>query len=112
MRVLLGLTVAVAIAAAEAHRFVVDACVLPLLTGLMAAHIDREGRNIAEELVTAASRLLPARERDDFREEWIDHVRSAGEHGLRPLTRALSIMLIASPSLAIGLRLGRARQLG
>ncbi len=88
----------------------VAAVVLPFLVGLLAAHVDRESGALAELVVRGAAALLPRRERADFRDEWLDHVHSAGEHGLIPLTRGLSIALIAAPSLAVGLRVGRRRR--
>ena len=74
----------------------------------MGRHTRRVGD--LELVVRGAARLLPARDRADLRDEWIDHVRRAGEQGLLPLTRALSIALIAAPSLAVGLRVGRRRR--
>jgi hypothetical protein len=83
---------------------------LPFLATLLAAHIDRESGRISRAIVRAASRLLPAARREEERDEWLDHVESAGEHGVLPLTRALSIALIGAPLLAVGLRVGRRRR--
>jgi len=93
-----------------ARSSVVDISLLPLLVGLLVAHLDRESGAMAERLVRCAARLLPARDRAIFEDQWIDHVRSAGEHGLLPLMRALSILTIGAPALAVGLRLGRGKR--
>src|ERR1044072_1373392 len=84
--------------------------ILPFVVNLAAAHIDRESGRLARSLVIRAARLLPAARRQDERDEWLDHIDSAGEHGIAPLTRALSIALVAAPLLAIGLRVGRSRR--
>jgi hypothetical protein len=89
---------------------IVDVALLPFVATLLAAHIDRESGNLARALVIASARLLPPDKREDERDEWLDHVESAGEHGVLPLTRALSIALFAAPLLAVGLRVGRSRR--
>jgi hypothetical protein len=91
----------------EAALLLVEFLVLPVVIGLLVAHLDRESGRLSRALVRAAARLLPAERRDDERDEWLDHVESAGERGLLPLTRALSIALVAAPLLAVGLRVGR-----
>lgn len=108
-----GLLVLLAIAAVAATQMghpLVAIAVLPFVATLLAAHLDRESGALARGLVGAAALLLPADRREDERDEWLDHVESAGEHGVLPLTRALSIALVAAPLLAIGLRVGRARR--
>jgi hypothetical protein len=109
MKALLGLVAMLAVAATHAKSLIVATCVLPLIAALIAAHIERDGGQIAEMLVSAAASILPAREQKDWRDEWLDHVQSAGEHGVLPLSRAVSILLLAAPLLAIGLRLGRVK---
>lgn len=102
-----------ALAAAAATQLdypLVALAVLPFLATLLAAHLDRESGILARGLVGAAARLLPAERRRDELDEWLDHLESAGEHGVLPLTRAFSIALVAAPLLAIGLRVGRARR--
>lgn len=83
---------------------------MPFLAALLAAHVDREGGELGAVLVSVAAMLLPRMEREDFRDEWLDHVHAAGERGVLPLTRAISIALIAAPALAVGLRVGRRRR--
>jgi hypothetical protein len=107
---LLLLGALIAAAATQLGHPLIDLLVLPLLATLLAAHLDRESGDLSELLVRSAARLLPACDRADLRAQWIDHVRTAGEHGVLPLTRALSIALIAAPSLAVGLRVGRRRR--
>jgi hypothetical protein len=102
--VLFGLTL---LAASQVEHALVAAFVLPLLGGLLAIELDRGSGRISLALTRAAARALPRRDRDNFRDEWIDHVLSAGEQGVAPLSRAISITLIAAPLLAIGLRIGR-----
>lgn len=104
------LACSIGILLAEGDHFVVGAALLPVLAGLLAAQIDRESGTMAVALVRAASRLLPDDRRDEICDEWLDHVLAAGEHGLPPLTRALSIAVIAVPLLAMGLRIGRTRK--
>ena len=110
MKVLVTLAALLAVIVTQAKNLVVATCVLPLIIALIAAHVERDGGDIAETLVSAAAVILPARERQDWRDEWMDHVQSAGEHGVLPLSRAVSICLLAAPSLAVGLRLGRAKR--
>jgi hypothetical protein len=87
-----------------------ESILLPFLISLLAAHVDRASGRISRHIVRGASRLLPTPRREEECDEWLDHVASAGEHGLPPLTRALSIAFIAAPLLAIGLRIGRRRR--
>ena len=61
----------------------------------------RNGRRVAERLVRAAGLLVPVSERADQCAEWLDHVRSAGEKGIRPIACALSIALVAAPLIAV-----------
>jgi hypothetical protein len=77
------------------------AWIAPLVIALLAADIERHGGRTAERLVRAAALLVPTHERDDQRAEWIDHVRSAGEKGIRPVACALSIAFIAAPLVAV-----------
>lgn len=107
MKVLVVLTLCVALAITQSGRPIVVAGIIPLLVALVASHIDRQGGRIAVCLVTASARVIPSQDRCGLRDEWVDHVRAAGEHGLPPLTRALSILVVAAPMLAIGLRIGR-----
>lgn len=107
MRLLAVLVLLLGLAATQADRLLVSSCILPLLVSLIAIHIDRNGDDLAETVVSFAALALPQDERADWRAEWIDHVKTASEHGLAALTRALSILLIAAPTLAIGLRVGR-----
>ncbi|HEU4944869.1 MAG TPA: hypothetical protein VFT10_06865 [Solirubrobacterales bacterium] len=88
----------------------IEYLLLPFATTLLAAYVDRHSGRLSRALVRAAARLLPAARRDDERDEWLDHVAAAGENGMLPLTRALSIALLAAPLLAIGLRVGRSRR--
>ncbi len=104
------LAVLIGAAATQLGTPLIDVLALPFLATLLAAHLDRESRELAELVVRGAARALPPRDRADIRDEWLDHVRTAGEHGVLPLTRALSIALIAAPSLAVGLRVGRRRR--
>jgi hypothetical protein len=106
-RGILVLALLSAVAGTQADATLVAALVLPLLAGLLAIEIDRASGRMSRGLATLASQLLPARDRADLRDEWLDHVASAGEHGVLPLTRALSIALLAAPLLAVGLRVGR-----
>lgn len=109
-RGLLALLVMTAIAATQLGTLFVDVALMPFLVTLLAAHLDRESGVLARMLVRAAARLLPANRRQDEVDEWLDHLETAGERGVLPLTRALSITLIAAPSLAVGLRVGRRRR--
>jgi hypothetical protein len=85
----------------------VEFLVLPVVVGLLVAHLDRESGRLSRKIVRAAARMLPPDRRDEERDEWLDHVITAGERGIRPLTRALSIAFVAAPLLAVGLRIGR-----
>jgi hypothetical protein len=89
---------------------IVGIAFLPFIATLLASHIDRESGSLARLLVRGAARLLPADRRDDERDEWLDHVEAAGERGVLPISRALSVALIAAPLLAVGLRVGRSRR--
>lgn len=104
--VLLGL---IAVAAIQLGNPPVDYVLLPLLVTLLAAHIDRESGRLSRTIVRRAARLLPAHRRQDELEEWLDHIESAGEKGVQPLTRAISVAFFAAPLLAVGLRVGRPR---
>jgi hypothetical protein len=84
-----------------------ETILIPFLISLLAAQVDRASGRISERLVRSASRLLPANRRQEELDEWLDHLASAGEHGLLPLTRALSIAFLAAPLMAVGLRIGR-----
>jgi hypothetical protein len=106
-RPIVFLTCCIGAGLTQGDHFASSAAVLPILASLLAAEIDRESGRMAVTLVRAASRLLPADRRDEECEEWLDHVLAAGEHGLLPLTRALSITIVGVPLLAIGLRIGR-----
>jgi hypothetical protein len=88
----------------------VTAVALPFICSLLAAQLDRAGPGLARALVDRAARFLPAERREDERDAWIDHIESAREAGVEPLTRALTIALIAAPTLAVGLRVGRRRR--
>lgn len=109
-RGLLWLLVATGLALTQARSIFVATVVLPFLVTLAAAHIDRESGRIARSIVRGASLLIPEARRQEELEEWSDHLESAGEQGLFPLTRALSIALISAPALAVGLRVGRRRR--
>jgi hypothetical protein len=109
-RPVLFLCALIAGAATRLGSPLVDVLLLPFLAALLAAQLDRESGQLAELVVRGAAKTLPSRDRADIHDEWLDHVRSAGEHGVLPLTRALSIALIAAPSLAVGLRVGRRRR--
>ena len=87
-----------------------ETILFPFLISLLAAQVDRASGRLSERLVRGASKLLPADRREEERDEWLDHVASAGEHSVLPLTRALSITLIAAPLLSVGLRVGRRRR--
>jgi hypothetical protein len=84
---------------------------LPLTVALLAAELDREGGRIAVRIVDLASRVLPRHSRVDHRDEWVDHVLSSGEVGVRPGLSAIAIALIAAPRLALAERLGEFRGL-
>lgn len=99
-----------AMAITQAGSILSDSIVLPLLVALIAIQIDRDGGRIAVGIIIAAAVLIPRRRRQEELEDWLDHVETAGEHGLLPVTRALSIALIAAPTLAVGLRVGRKRR--
>lgn len=90
----------------------VSAALLPFVVTLLAAQLDRSGPRLAHALVELSARLLPSERRAEERDAWIDHIECAEEAGLEPLTRAVTIALIAGPSLAIGLRVGRRRRAG
>lgn len=109
-RALLLLSTVAAALATQLGSPIVDAAMMPFIATLLAAHLDRESGNLSRALVKAAARLLPGERREDERDEWLDHLGSAGEHGVLPLTRAVSIALLAAPALAIGLRVGRSRR--
>jgi hypothetical protein len=109
-RVALALTAAVTAAGLLSSYRLVALVILPVISALLAIHLDRHAASLAESLVTNASLLLPRVQRDRWLDEWIDHIRTAGEHGVLPLTRAMSIAFIAAPALAVGLRLGRAQE--
>lgn len=111
-RAVLLLTTLIAIAATQLRHLLVDVLVLPFLTTLLAAELDRGSGALARLVVRSAAAVVPSSERADVRDEWLDHVGAAGEHGVLPLTRALSISLIAAPALAVGLRVGRHRAAG
>lgn len=110
MRTSLALILAIALVTIIRGAPIVDLIVLPFLVTLLASHIDRNSREIGLTLVRAASTAVPKAQRLDHHDEWVDHVCAAGEHGVAPLTRALSIALIAAPALAVGLRVGRRRR--
>ena len=113
MNAVRGLLILLGLAAAAASQLdypLVALAVLPLVATLLAAHLDRESAVLARGLVGLAAALLPRERRQDELDEWLDHLESAGEHGVLPLTRALSIALVAAPLLAIGLRVGRRRR--
>ena len=77
------------------------AWIAPLVIALLVADIERHGGRTGERLVRVAALLVPAHERDGQRAEWVDHVRSAGERGIRPVACALSIAFIAAPLIAV-----------
>lgn len=110
MKLLLVLLAILAVVLTQVHSQLVSICVIPLLVSLIACHLDRNGDFIAETLISAAVFLIPTRDREDWRDVWVDHIRSAKEHGLVPLSRALSILVLAAPALAVGLRVGRTRR--
>lgn len=109
-RTLLILLVVATVLATQIGSPIVAAALLPFIATLLASHVDRESGSLARLLVAIAARLLPADRRDDERDEWLDHVEEAGERGVLPISRALSIALIAAPLLAIGMRVGRSRR--
>jgi hypothetical protein len=109
-----GIVVHAGVSLEEAHAVAIAgaaaAMILCTFFGtLLALHLDRESGKIALGIVARASRLLPPHARDQQCAEWADHVQTAGEHGLLPLSRALSIAAIAAPLLGIALRVGRSR---
>ena len=107
LAVLLVLT---AVAMTQVEEPLVVGALLPFLMALLAIDLDRDSATRAAALVRVAARLLPKSDREDLRDEWLDHVASAGEHGLAPLGAALSIAVVAAPLLAVGLRVGRRRR--
>ena len=109
-RVVVALLLIIAFLATQIGTPIINAFVVPFFAALLATHVDRWGGELARSLVRAAAGLLPRADRADFCDEWLDHVQSAGEHGLPPLTRAITIALIAAPSLALGLRVGRRKR--
>jgi hypothetical protein len=88
---------------------IIYAVLMPFIATLLANHVDRESLALARAIVQKAAAGLPTSDREELLDEWLDHVESAGEHGIPPLTRGLSIALIAAPLLAVGLRIGRRR---
>lgn len=109
-RALLILLVLLMALASQLSSNLVAAVLVPLVATLLGAHIDRDSGVLARALVRGACRLLPAERRNEELDELLDHVKAAGEHGVLPLTRALSISLVAVPLLALGLRVGRSRR--
>jgi hypothetical protein len=107
VRVILLLLGIAAVLVTQLGNPIVDYILMPLLATLLGAHIDREGGRLARAVVQIASRLIPAHRRQSELDEWLDHVESAGEQGIQPLTRAISIAFFAAPFLAVGLRIGR-----
>jgi hypothetical protein len=69
---------------------------------VVANDLDRNTAAVGVKIVEAAALLLPAAERDDYRAEWSDDVRSASEDGagIEPLAKALGITLIGAPLIA------------
>ena len=109
-RYLLWLVAATGLALTQAHLALIAMVVLPFLVTLAAAHVDRESGRIARTIVCGAARLIPRARRQEELDEWLDHLQSAGEQGLLPLTRALSIAFVSAPALGVGLRVGRRRR--
>ena len=77
----------------------------PVVAGLLASALDRSGGLIATRMVRLASCLLPANVRTENGDEWVDHVMSAGEVGLRPVLIAIEIACVTAPKIALRLRL-------
>ncbi|HEX2070849.1 MAG TPA: hypothetical protein VHF90_04270 [Thermoleophilaceae bacterium] len=88
---------------------IVYAVLMPFVATLLANHVDRESLALAQAIVSRAALAVPAPDREEHLDEWLDHVQAAGERGVSPLTRGLSIALLAAPLLAVGLRIGRGR---
>jgi hypothetical protein len=109
-RSLILLVVLAAVLLTQLDAVLVSAALLPFVFTLLAAQLDRSGPRLARALVELSVRLLPDERRAEERDAWIDHIECAQEAGLEPLTRALTIALLAAPSLAIGLRVGRTRR--
>lgn len=110
MRELLLLLLVLGLASTQVGSPLVDYLLMPFLVTLVATHLDRESGRLSRVIVKTAARLLPVDRREDERDEWLDHIITAGEEGVLPLTRALSVAFIAAPALAIGLRVGRSRR--
>jgi hypothetical protein len=106
LRALALLLIATALTIIVAGSAWVGVALVPFFAALIAAEIDRGSGEMATAIVRVAARALPRAKRAELREEWIDHVQTAGERGVLPLTRAASILFIAAPTLAIGLRVG------
>jgi hypothetical protein len=83
------------------------AILLPILLGLFAAELDRTGGVVGVRIVRFGGRLVPARCREPLVDEWVDHVLSAGDAGLRPVGAAFSILIFAALRLAFRLRVRR-----
>jgi hypothetical protein len=109
-RSLILLALLAAILFTQLDAVLVSAALLPFVFTLLAAQLDRGGPRLACALVNLSARLLPLERRAEERDAWIDHIECAQEAGLEPLTRALTIALIAAPTLAVGLRVGRRRR--
>jgi hypothetical protein len=75
--------------------------------GICLARLSGAGPGLATSLVRSAARLLPPMERQRYEAEWIDHVQSEADP-LAGIGAAISIALLAAPTLAIGVRVGHA----
>src|SRR5437016_3938638 len=73
-----------------------------ILVALAANDLDRNAAAIGVRIVEGAAPILPAAERDEYRDEWADDVKSASEdgNGIRPLAKAIGIALIGAPLMA------------
>jgi len=76
---------ALLIACALVTKSIVATLAGSVLCALLAIELDRSGGLIGVRLVRLASRLVPRRVRNDYADEWTDHVLSAGEAGMRPV---------------------------
>jgi hypothetical protein len=80
---------------------VVDVAIAPVAAAMLGAEFDRSGEFIGRRIVLLASRVLPQEIRKAHSEEWLDHVRSAGDDGLRPVLTAIDIALRSAPRIAL-----------
>jgi hypothetical protein len=102
--VLAAAVVLACLSAGFAPLLLIEFVGVPIVVALVAAELDREGGWLAVRVISLATLLLPEISRREHEDEWIDHVLASGEEGLRPLLTALTIALLAAPSVAVAER--------